>query len=35
VASWLVHLTPDQAVQILALPGTLCCVLRQDALYSH
>ena len=30
VASWLVSLSLDQAVQLEPWPGTLCCVLGQD-----
>ena len=26
MTSWSVHLTPEQAVQVRALAGTLCCV---------
>ena len=32
MASWTVNSSPDQAVQVGALAGTLCCVLRQDNL---
>ena len=34
VASWLVHLTLERAVQVLALAGTLCCIFGQDTLLS-
>ena len=35
VALWLASWSPDQKVWVLALAGPLCCVLRQDTLYSH
>ena len=35
VASWLVQSSPEQAVWVRALAGTLFCVLEQDALFSR
>ena len=35
VASWLVRSTPERAVRVRALPGTVCCVLGQDTLLSQ
>ena len=31
---WLLHRTEDQEVRVQALPGSLCCVLGQDTLFS-
>ena len=35
VASWLVRSTPEQALEIRALAGDMCCVLGQDTLLSR
>ena len=35
VASWLVHLSPDQAAWVRSLAGTLWCILGQDTLLSQ
>ena len=35
VASWLVRSTPERAVWVRALAGTLCCVLGQDTFLSQ
>ena len=35
MASWLVRSSPDRAVRVRALSGTLCCVLGQDTSLSE